>query len=365
MRPDGPIRVLIIDEGPLWVRALAAALEREGDLHAVGSDGSLKDLRQRLLQYHPEVIVLDLGLRRSNALQLQGQLAVHYPVPVIVVADTGVDGPVRAVEAIRRGALEAVRRPTDIRPAALRPFANDLAAKLRVAVSQARPAARPVAVQPTSSSFRAAGVNPGQYVVAVGASTGGTKALETLLNRVPGDFPPLVIVQHMPAGFTRSFAARLNADSAMSVAEARDGDALTVGRALIARGDTHLVVRAAGPRWCVRYTHQEPVNRHCPSVDVLFESAAAVVGPRAVGILLTGMGADGAAGLLKLRQAGALTIAQSKESCVVYGMPKVAVDLGAAMHSAAPEDIPALVCRELQDRPTPTSRAVPLSRRGS
>ena len=362
MRPDGPIRVLIIDDGPLWTRTLAAALERGGDLHAVGTPAGLSEVRQRLLQYHPEVIVMDLGLRRSNPLQLLTKLGVYYPVPVIVMADANRNGPVRAVEAIRQGALEAVCRPTDIRPASVQAFADDLAAKIRVAVTQARPVPRAPVSGVTTPSFRAAGLNPGQYLVAVGASTGGTKALETLLNRVPGDFPPMVIVQHMPAGFTRSFASRLNADSAMSVADARDGELLTVGRALIARGDTHLIVRAAGPRWCVRYTHQEPVNRHCPSVDVLFDSVAGVVGPRAVGVLLTGMGADGAAGLLKMRQAGALTIAQSKDSCVVYGMPKVAVDLGAVLHTAAPEDIPSVVCRELRER---TAAAAVGARRGT
>jgi two-component system, chemotaxis family, protein-glutamate methylesterase/glutaminase len=157
-------------------------------------------------------------------------------------------------------------------------------------------------------------------------------------------------VQHMPAGFTQSFAQRLNGHSAMAVTEAVDGETLGPGRAVIARGDTHLVVRPAANGWRVHYTHQRPVNRHCPSVDVLFESVAKIGRQRAVGLLLTGMGSDGARGLLQMRQAGALTIAQSAKSCVVYGMPKVAVELGAAMYTTAPHEMPGLVLRSLRTR---------------
>lgn len=208
----------------------------------------------------------------------------------------------------------------------------------------------PVVAAGPQGPFHAAKIAPRRHLIALGASTGGTEAIAAMLRRVPADFPPLVMVQHMPAGFTKAFAKRLNGLGAVRVSEAADGEVLEPGRAVIARGDTHLVVRAAGTAWVVRYTHQQPVNRHCPSVDVLFDSVARAAGDRAVGILLTGMGDDGARGLLRLRRVGAVTVVQSEASCVVYGMPKVALDLGAARNSAAPESIPGLVLRALRPR---------------
>jgi len=350
VRPAGPIRVLIIDDSPLLARDLANELDRGGMIHASVSGGAAQQVRKCLLRLHPEVIVLDAELSCGDALQLLDKLQMHYPVPVLVTARPAGDGAARAVEAVRRGALEVVCKPTGATPDLLRAYANELSSKIIMAAAHARPTAPPSALAGRLLSFRQAGLVPHHWLVAIGASTGGTKALETLLERLPGDFPPIVIVQHMPAGFTASFAMRLNANSAAAVSEARDGELLGPGRALIARGDTHLVVRAMGSGWCVRYTHQRPVNRHCPSVDVLFESVADSVGMRAVGVLLTGMGEDGARGLLKIRQAGGLTIAQNKESCVVYGMPKVAVELGAVDLIGPPEEIPALLTNALAER---------------
>jgi two-component system chemotaxis response regulator CheB len=275
---------------------------------------------------------------------------VNYPVPIIVSARNNAADTARAAAALHGGALEVVCRPESSRAEVLRPYARDLTRKIRAAVTLARPVPLPTGVAGRPASFAAAGIDPRRYLIALGASTGGTRAIEALLGQVPADFPALVIVQHMPAGFTQSFALRLNGQSAMAVTEAVDGENLGPGRAVIARGDTHLVVRPAANGWLVHYTHQRPVNRHCPSVDVLFESVATVARQQAVGILLTGMGSDGARGLLQMRQAGALTITQSAASCVVYGMPKVAVELGAAMHAAVPHEMPALIRRTLGAR---------------
>lgn len=350
MRPTGPIRVLIIDAAPVFARTLAVELNRCAGLHTRASGGFLEELRGHLLQFHPEVILLDLGLRQPDALDLLHRLRGHYPVPIIVLAVDTTAGRDAAALALQRGALEAVRRPDSLRPEVLLPHVHELAAKIRVAAAMARPVPMPPAGQAGQFSFRASGTQPQQALIAIGASTGGTQAIEALLAAMPDDCPPIVIVQHMPAGFTRAFANRLNQRVPVCVREAVDGEVPGVGEALLARGDTHLVVRPAAAGWRVQYTHQEPVNRHCPSVDVLFGSVAQVARARAVGVLLTGMGADGARGLLAMRAAGAATIAQSAETCVVYGMPKVAVDLGAALHSAAPQDVPALVLRILQER---------------
>lgn len=191
-------------------------------------------------------------------------------------------------------------------------------------------------------------------MVVLGASTGGTEAIKTLLSRVPSDWPPVAIVQHMPEGFTESFAARLDEFSALQVTEAVDGDALLPGHAFLARGGVQMTVQASGAEWRLRYGTDELVNRHCPSVDVLFDSVASTTGRQIIGILLTGMGADGAQGLLRLRQAGALTIAQNRESSVVYGMPKVAADIGAVQHTGAPADIPRIMLQTLHRRAATT-----------
>jgi two-component system chemotaxis response regulator CheB len=254
--------------------------------------------------------------------------------------------------------VEVVPRPTNARPAAIAALAQDLVGRIRDAAAHARPV--PLAAQSAaaSGSWRAAGVDPQRRFVVIGASTGGTRAIEDFLGQAPPDFPATVIVQHMPAGFTQSFAQRLNSLSSVSVSEACEGDLLVPGRVLIARGDTHVVVRSLPGGWRVHYTDRLPVNRHCPSVDVLFDSAAAV-GPAAIGVLLTGMGDDGARGLCRMRACGALTLGQSKHSCVVYGMPKVAADLGAVQHTAAPGEMPALILRLAQHPERRPARAWP------
>lgn len=347
MNREGPIRVLIINDLPLLRQALAAALEEHRDLHVHGCCGRVEDVRRALLQMHPEVILFDLDLPRSDALELLKKLRTHYPVPVIVCAAGGPDRSMRAIRAIQHGAIDVVTRPDTTRGPQFAAYVSELATKVCLLAGNARPVARPQPARRGSTGFRAAGLDPRHYLAVLGASTGGTQAISALVEAAPADFPALVIVQHMPPGFTDSFARRLNSLAALRVTEAADGDTLGAGRAVVARGDRHLVVRAAGGAWRVHYTDDPPVNRHCPSVDVLFESALPYA-RRTIGILLTGMGADGAAGLAALRRAGALTVAQDAASCVVYGMPKEAVNRGAAMFTAAPQEIPGVVVRALR-----------------
>ncbi len=348
MRPQGPIRILVIDDYVLLRRALAGELERMRDLHATFSGGTVPEVRERLTNDHPEVIVLDLGLHSGDPFLLLRKLRANYPVPVIVMAEQSDAGARASLRAQSLGAFDVVQRPIGCRQPAVATLAAELAQRVTAAVRLARPVRPALGNTAASPSFRSSGVDNSRSIVAIGASTGGTEALATLFKRLPADFPPTVIVQHMPVGFTRSFAERLNGLSAIQVTEAADGDIVRPGCAVIARGDTHLTVRPAGHAWVVRYTDRTLVNRHCPSVDVLFDSVAVAAGARGVGVLLTGMGADGARGLLKMRQHGAVTIGQSEESCVVFGMPKEAGDLGAVQHWAPPAEIPALVLRCLQ-----------------
>jgi two-component system chemotaxis response regulator CheB len=350
MRQQGPLRVLIIDDAVVFRRALGAALAACGDLNAVGTSGVHEEVRRHLLQLHPEVILLDLDLQTNDALRLLTRLRKYYPVPVIVYGDGYGAPPDRGLRATAIGALEILSRPRRSKGAEFEAFVHEIAQRCQTAVASARPVPPAPRATVGGASFSAEGLNPVQHVVVLGASTGGTEAIAAFLGSTPADFPPIVIVQHMPSGFTAAFATRLNALSATRVTEAVDGQPLHVGCAVVARGDTHLVLRRAGAGWIVRYTDQTPVNRHCPSVDVLFESAAYAAGARAIGVLLTGMGADGAKGMVALNRAGALTLAQDKASCVVYGMPKEAVTLGAVQVSGPPHELPAKIVRALAAR---------------
>ncbi len=356
-----PLRVLLIDDAPLLRRALAAQLAAQAGLHATACDGSIPSIRAQLITLHPDVVIVDLGLRSTDAISILRRLRTHYPVPTLVLADAPAARGERSVEALEAGALEVLPRPTSLKADAISDFALTLALRIRHAAQARRPGAPLTVGLAPRAGFGTAGLHPAEYVVVVGASTGGPEALRGLIESAPADFPPTVIVQHIPAAFTRSLAARLASTASMRVTEAIDGEPLRVGCALIARGDTHLTIRPAAGGWVARYTHQQPVNGHCPSVDVLFDSAVPA-GKRAIAILLTGMGADGAAGLLRLHQAGALTIAQDAASSVVYGMPKVAAQLGAARLSAAPAEMPGLILKTL--RSERTQPAAPRAARG-
>ncbi len=356
------IKTLVVDDSGVFRRMLAAALQRQPDVEVVGAARDVFEARDMILRHHPDVIVLDIELPKVSGLSFLKTLRTHYPVPVIVCSGTTArDGP-RAIQAIEAGALDVVIKPDRGGAAAIEALAVELGQTIRMAATQARPVPKSAPNAPAAGSFRAAGVDPNRMIVAIGASTGGTEAIRALLECCPPDFPPVAIVQHMPAGFTRSFAARLDALSRLTVAEATDGQRLAPGVAVVARGDTHMIVERSAAAWRVRYTDQVPVNRHCPSVEPLFESVAEAAGSRGVGVLLTGMGADGALGLLRMRQAGALTIAQSRETCVVYGMPRAAIDMEAAALSAAPADIPGLILRAalaIQSRAAVTIGAPP------
>jgi len=359
LKSDGPISVLLVQASPLLHRLVSGALRRYRDINVLPGAGDVAELHDRILDHHPDVALFDLALPEAAAAELLRSLRECCRVPIIACSGSSKRETQRALAVIEPGALDIVVKPSGPEP--VHRLGQELAQKIRTAVEEARP------VPPAQSgkalaaglSFRAAGVCPHRYLIVIGASTGGTEALRTLLMHMPPDSPTVAIVQHMPALFTRAFAERLNLSSPLQVSEAVAGDRLTAGRAVVARGDTHLAVWRNAHGWVAQYTHQRLVNRHCPSVDELFDSAIKAVGKNAVGILLTGMGHDGAGGLLRLRQAGALTVAQDAESCVVFGMPKVAQQLGAAELTGPPEAIPRLVIQALASRRHHSASAVP------
>lgn len=350
MKRSGPIKVLIVDDSAMIRSILSRVLAEEPEIEVVGGAKDPFEARELIINYRPDVIILDIEMPRMDGLTFLSRLMAHYPVPVIMCSGVAPSSSASALKAIELGAVDVVSKPTGGGRQALRDLGTELAEKVRAA-AMAKPAPPiPASASAKIESFKAAGLDPNRYLIAIGASTGGTEAIRQTLSEFPEDCPPIVMVQHMPEGFTRSFAERLDQLSRITVKEAVDGDELIPGKALLARGGVQMGIQSSGSKWRIAYGNSEPVNRHCPSVDYLFDSIAKCMGKHLIGILLTGMGADGAKGLLNLRHKGAFTIAQDQRSCVVYGMPKVAFDLGAVQHQCAPADVIRVIMKTLRSK---------------
>lgn len=342
------IKVLLVDDSAIVRKLLADALKGEPDIEVVGMAGDAFVARDMILQRKPDVITLDIEMPRIDGLSFLRRLMEHYPLPAIIVSSLTQSGSAASLEALRIGAVDVIAKPggpqsvgqiTELLKHRIRAAAN---AKLRIDKKPATstPAA-PAARVNDDLARRSRGL------IAIGASTGGTQALETLLSRLPGDVPPIVIVQHMPAGFTKAFADRLNTTCPMKVIESQGSEILQRGVAYVAPGDHHMVVERVGVQLQTRLTQGPPVHYQRPAVDVLFASVARLQGLPIVGLLLTGMGADGADGMVALKKMGAITIAEAEESCVVFGMPKEAIARGGASHVASLLDMPHLLIESL------------------
>ncbi|MBX7255040.1 MAG: chemotaxis response regulator protein-glutamate methylesterase [Candidatus Hydrogenedentes bacterium] len=322
------IRVLIVDDSAMVREILSRELARDPEIEVIGTAPDPYVARDKIVELKPDVLTLDIEMPRMDGITFLRKLMQHFPLPVIVVSSLTKKGGDLALEALDAGAVEVMCKPGaaytvgDMSVALI----DKIKAASRVAVAK-RAAAKPKAV---GTQVRLSMTRTTNKVIAIGASTGGTEALTDVLTALPANAPGIVIVQHMPEHFTRSFADRLNSLCAIQVKEAEDGDTVTPGKALIAPGNYHMVLRRSGARYYVEVKTGPLVSRHRPSVDVLFKSAAKYAGQNAVGVIMTGMGADGSAGLLEMRQQGASTIAQDEASCVVFGMPKEAIALGAA-----------------------------------
>jgi two-component system chemotaxis response regulator CheB len=327
----GPLKVLIVDDSSIVRQVLSRELSRQPGIRVVGTAPDPYVARDMILQLEPDVVTLDIEMPRMDGLTFLRKLMKYHPLPVIVVSSLAAKGCAMAIACLEAGAIDAVPKPNE--SYSVGDVADRLAelirgsAGMRLPLLRTRSAARPAVAAPTGSIALAETTHK---VVALGASTGGTEALRTVLEALPKQSPGIVITQHMPEGFTTSFAQRLDSLCEIEVKEALDGDWVVPGRALLAPGNRHLKLHRDGARYIVRVVDGPRVSRHRPSVDVLFESVARVAGRNAFGAILTGMGSDGAAGLLAMRKAGAVTVAQDEATCVVYGMPKEAVKLGAA-----------------------------------
>jgi two-component system chemotaxis response regulator CheB len=318
----------------------------------------------KMRHIRPDVILLDLEMPRMDGLTFLRQIMAEDPIPVVVCSGRVGKGSELALRALEEGAIEIVTKPAF----GVREFIEESAARF---IDTVRGAARARIRSGKAPRLRAARVHTGdlsrmfphalqdrrstESVIAIGASTGGTEAIRAVLEAMPSNAPGIVVVQHMPEGYTGAFAERLNGLCRIEVREATDGDLLTEGTALIAPGNRHMRLRRRGPTFAVEVSNGPYVSRHRPSVDVLFQSVASYAGPRGVGILLTGMGKDGAAGLLEIKQSGGATIAQDEASCVVFGMPREAIALGAACEILPLEEIPRVAleraCKAFRPQP--------------
>ena len=321
------IRVIVVDDSAVERKVMMAGLSKDPEIEVVATAPDPFAARNLIVQLKPDVVTLDIEMPRMNGVAFLKKLMHYYPIPVVMVSSHVGEGREIVMSALDAGAVDVVAKPTTGRPA--REMLKELAEKIKQAAGSQPRLRRRLDRREVSSKTAAVLTKKSNKVIAIGASTGGTEALRVVLTALPADSPPVLVVQHMPEGFTAAFADRLDSLSKIHVKEAEDGDPVLPGQAIIARGNRQMEIVAKGTGFAVRLNDGPLVSRHKPSVDVLFRSAAKVLGNRAIGVILTGMGRDGADGMLEMHEAGAVTFAQDEESCVVFGMPKEAIKLDA------------------------------------
>jgi two-component system, chemotaxis family, protein-glutamate methylesterase/glutaminase len=342
-------RVLIVDDSALMRQLLTRIIDSDPMLKVIGTAGDPFAAREQIKALNPDVLTLDIEMPRMDGLTFLEKLMRGHPMPVVMISSLTEKGADTTLRALTLGAVDYVPKPKlDVTTGTIEQ-AEEIIAKVKAAAGVKVRALKP---HETTSAVLPP-VPPGVHfsathkVVAIGASTGGTEALKDLLTPLPADFPGVVMVQHMPEAFTRPFAQRLDSLCRIRVQEARDGDRILPGHALLAPGGHQMEVVRRGMEYAVRVYRGERVNRHLPSVDVLFSSCARQLGKNALGVLLTGMGADGAKGMLEMKEALAFTIAQDEATCVVFGMPREAILLGAADQVLPLGRIPAALLNRL------------------
>lgn len=334
------IKVLIVDDSAIVRKIFNEELSKEPDIEVIGTAPDPFIARDKIVQLKPDVITLDIEMPRMDGLTFLKKIMHYHPLPVIIVSSLTPKGSRMALEALEEGAVEVFSKPGG--SYSVGELSIQLKEKVRAAVkvklnrveksSPSPPLPTGMISKPLSETT--------QKVIAIGASTGGTEAIKEVLRRLPMNTPGILIVQHMPSHFTTAFAERLNQLCSMEVREARDGDSVLDGRALIAPGNFHMLLRRSGSKYYVNIKDGPFVHHQRPAVDVLFNSVAQSAGANAIGVIMTGMGADGAEGMLKMKESGAKTIAQDETSCVVFGMPKEAIRLGGVDRVVPLERIP-------------------------
>lgn len=330
------IRVLIVDDSLLFREVLVRGLSSDPGIEVVATASDPFDARDKIIEYEPDVMTCDVEMPKMSGIEFIQRLMPQYPLPIIVVSSTS--GTV--FDAMNAGAVDFVGKPNLSSVNSVESFINDLIAKIKIA-SKAK--VQNHSLETTLKKVERTSASDKIKLIAIGASTGGTEAIFSILKKLPSNIPGIVIVQHIPPKFSRMFAERMNTTTGLAVKEAKTGDYVERGRVLIAPGDQHMIVKKMGDKYRVECFEGEKVNGHCPSVDVLFESVAKEAGNNTIGVILTGMGYDGAKGLMSMRRKGARTVGQDEKSCVVYGMPKVAYNIGAVEKQTALENIPNII----------------------
>lgn len=345
------IKVLIVDDSVLMRALLTEIIGGAADLEVVGSAPDPIAAREMIKSLNPDVLTLDVEMPKMDGLEFLGRLMKLRPMPVIMISALTANGSEVTLQALELGAVDFVAKPRAENVSTLQGYAEEIRDKIRAAKGAhlRRPPSAATAAPVRETPL--AGVSSrvlNEKLIAIGASTGGTEAIKEVLIRLPVEVPGIVMVQHMPETFTPSFAKRLDSLGALRVIEAKGGERILPGHAYLAPGHSHMTVKRSGSCWVTELSQSDPVNRHRPAVDVLFNSVAREVGKNAVGVILTGMGKDGAQGLLAMRQAGAWNIGQDQESCVVYGMPREAALVGAVDEVASLNNVAARILARLR-----------------
>lgn len=344
------IRVLTVDDSALMRQVLATLLSKDPGIEVIGSAPDPFIAREKIKALNPDVLTLDVEMPKMDGLTFLEKLMRGHPMPVVMVSSLTEVGCQTTLRALELGAVDFITKPKiDLREG-MEEVAQDLIAKVKAAAQakvrrmegggkgEAKPLASNCLSLPPSAMIKTT-----DTIIAIGSSTGGTEAVKDVLMALPPNTPPILITQHMPERFTKTWADRMNSLCRISVKEAEDGDSVLPGHALVAPGSYHMTLVRSGARYTVRINQDPPVNRHRPSVDVMFASVAQYAGANAVGVILTGMGGDGAKEMLAMKQAGAFTIAQDEASCVVFGMPKEAIKLGGVDKILPLSEIPAAI----------------------
>lgn len=314
-----PIKVLIIDDSMMFREVISKGIQSDPSIQVVAKAVDAFDARDKILQFHPDVITCDIEMPKMDGIEFVKRLMPQYPVPVIVVSSVSN----RVFDAMESGAVDFVTKPSLEATRSVQVFIYDIIDKIKAA-SKAKiqkKIKKPKVIESKSSFLK-------HDVIAIGASTGGTEAIYNLLTQLPVNMPGMLIVQHIPPVFSKMFAERLNNQTHFSVKEAENGDVVEKNHVYLAPGDKHMKIVKSGHKYTLRVFSGEKINGHCPSVDVLFNSMSEVLKDRTLGVILTGMGYDGARGISRMKRKGAITIGQDEKSCVVYGMPKAAYELG-------------------------------------
>lgn len=329
-----PIRVLVVDDSLMFRKLLVQGLNSDPNIEVVADVEDVYAARDAILKFKPDVMTLDVEMPRMNGIEFLKKLMPQYPLPVVMISSLNN----KVFDALEAGAVDFVNKPANLNREQLNVFlSQELAAKVKIASTAKVGRLKRVDTPAVMSHITPAGGK--DRIVAIGASTGGTEAIFEVVKRFKRDIPGVVIVQHMPPGFTKMYAERINNQCEVACKEAETGDRVMQGQVLLAPGDRQMRLVKVNGVYQVECRGTEKVSGHCPSVDVLFSSVAKAAGSKAVGVILTGMGSDGAKGLLEMRNAGALTVGQDEASCVVYGMPKVAFDIGAVQQQAPVTEI--------------------------